>query len=164
MKTYKIGIVGAGNVTRMHLKGYMNHKDRVEVVAICDPNPDTVRERADEFGIPSRYSNPEDMIRSAEIDAAVVCTPSPIRKSVLFPLIEAGIPVFVEKPFSDTLAEATDIAEKAKKHNVPVCVNQNFRRHHRFEFIRNLVKENTIGKAQGIHFSSLHFRIGRAHV
>ncbi len=158
MKTYKIGFVGAGNVTRMHLKGYANHRDRVEVVAICDPNPDTVRARADEFGIPGRYTHLEDMIQGGGIDAVVVCTPSPIRKSVLFPLIEAGIPVFVEKPFSDTLAEATEIAEKAKLHNVPVCVNQNFRRGHRFEFIRNLVKDNTIGKVEGIHFSSLHFR------
>lgn len=158
MKVFKIGFVGAGAVTKMHLRGYKEHKDRVEVVAICDPNAEMVNERADEFNIPERYSDLEEMISKGGIDVVVVCTPSPIRKSVLYPLIEAGIPVFVEKPFSDTLAEAKEIAEKAKQHNVPVSVNQNFRRHHKFDFIRNLVKENTIGKLQGIHFSSLFHR------
>lgn len=158
MKTFKIGFVGAGHVTKMHLKGYSNHKDRVEVVAICDPNAEMVNERADEFDIPGRYSDVNEMISEGGIDVAIVCTPSPIRKNVLFPLIEAGIPVFVEKPFSDTLAEAQEIAEKANWHQVPVSVNQNFRRHHKFDFLRALVKENTIGKVEGIHFTSLFYR------
>ncbi|QGG55909.1 Gfo/Idh/MocA family protein [Paenibacillus sp. B01] len=158
MKKFKVGFVGAGAVTRMHLKGYSAHPERIEVVAICDPSESNVQERADEFNIPNRYTDVETMIKEAGIEAAVVCTPSTIRESVITPLLEAGIPVFVEKPFADTLEEAKSIAEQGKRLKVPVSVNQNFRKHHKFEFIRGLIKEGAIGKLEGIHFSSLFFR------
>ena len=76
-------------------------------------------------------------------------------------MIEAGLPVFVEKPFSDTLAEATEITEKAKKHGVPVSVNQNFRRHFPFELVKEKVAGGLIGKVTSIIFTNLYFRQDR---
>ncbi|MBW5448441.1 gfo/Idh/MocA family oxidoreductase [Cohnella sp. CFH 77786] len=158
MKKYKVGIVGAGGVTDLHFIGYQEHPQRIEVVALCDPNPDALQARADKYGVPQRFTKLGDFIRNSGIDVAVVCTPSPIRKQVLFPLIEAGLPVFVEKPFSDSLAEAAEITEKAKRHGVPVSVNQNFRRHFPFELIRSIVAEGTIGHVTSILFTNIFFR------
>ncbi|WP_138754586.1 Gfo/Idh/MocA family protein [Paenibacillus sinopodophylli] len=158
MRKFKVGFVGAGAVTRLHLRGYANHQNRVEIVAMCDPSEAAVNERADEFGIAGRYTDVNEMIRSAGIEVAVVCTPSTIRQSVITPLLQAGIPVFVEKPFADTLAEAEAIAKEAASLSVPVSVNQNFRRHHKFEFIRGLIEEGVIGKLEGIHFASMFYR------
>jgi predicted dehydrogenase len=158
LKKFKVGFVGAGAVTRLHLRGYAEHQDRVEVVAMCDPSEAIVNERADEFGIPGRYTDLQAMIQQAGIEVAVVCTPSTIRQSVITPLLEAGIPVFVEKPFADTFAEAQAIAQEAARLGVPVSINQNFRKHHKFEFIRKLIQDGVIGKLEGIHFSSLFHR------
>lgn len=158
MKKFKVGFVGAGAVTRLHLRGYANHQDRVEVVAMCDPSESAVNERAEEFGVAGRYTDINEMIRNSGMEVAVVCTPSTIRQSVITPLLEAGIPVFVEKPFADTFGEADAIAKEAARLHVPVSVNQNFRRHHKFEFIRGLIQEGVIGKLEGIHFSSLFYR------
>jgi predicted dehydrogenase len=161
MKKYKVGIVGAGGVTELHFVGYKDHPDRVEVVALCDPNAETLQAKADKYGVPKRYTDMNDFIQDSGIDVAVVCTPSPIRKQVLFPLIEAGIPVFVEKPFSDSLAEAVEITEKAKRHGVPVSVNQNFRSHFPFELIRGIVASDLIGSVTSILFTNLFFRQDR---
>lgn len=158
MKKYKVGIVGAGGVTDLHFVGYKDHPERVEIIALCDPNVETLQARADKYGVPQRFTELDDFIANSGIDVAVVCTPSPIRKQVLFPLIEAGLPVFVEKPFSDTLAEATEITEKARRNGVPVSINQNFRRHFPFELTKGIIAEGTIGKVTSILFSNLHFR------
>jgi predicted dehydrogenase len=158
MKKYKVGIVGAGGVTDLHFVGYKDHPERVEVVAICDPNPEALFTRAEKYGVPQRYTNLDDFIQGSGIDVAVVCTPSPIRKQILFPLIEAGLPVFVEKPFSDSLAEATEITEKAKQHGVPVSINQNFRLHFPFEMIKEIIAKDTIGNVTSILFTNIHFR------
>jgi predicted dehydrogenase len=158
MKKYKVGIVGAGGVTDLHFAGYREHPERLEVAALCDPNHETLQARADKYGVPQRFTDLGDFIRSSGIDVAVVCTPSPIRKQILFPLIEAGLPVFVEKPFSDSLAEAAEITDKAKRHGVPVSVNQNFRRHFPFELIREIVAEGTVGHVTSILFSNFFFR------
>jgi D-apiose dehydrogenase len=158
MKKYKVGIVGAGGVTELHFVGYRDHPERVEVTAMCDPNVEALHAKADKYGVSNRYTDLDEFIRESGIDVAVVCTPSPIRKQVLFPLIEAGLPVFVEKPFSDSLSEAAEITEKAKLHGVPVSVNQNFRSHFPFELIREVVGSGIMGNVTSILFTNLFFR------
>lgn len=66
--------------------------------------------------------------------------------------------IFVEKPFADTYSDAKSIAEEAERRQIPVSVNQNFRKHHKFDFIRGLIQEGIVGKLEGIHFSSLFYR------
>ncbi|WP_199614148.1 Gfo/Idh/MocA family protein [Paenibacillus alkalitolerans] len=158
MKKYKVGIVGAGGVSELHFVGYKDHPERIEIVALCDPNVETLNARADKYGVPQRFTDLQDFIQNSGVDVAVVCTPTSIRKQVIFPLIEAGLPVFVEKPFSDTLAEAVEITEKAKKHGVAVSVNQNFRRHFPFELVKGKVAEGLIGSVTSIIFTNLFFR------
>lgn len=158
MKKYKVGIVGAGGVTDLHFEGYKDHPERIEITALCDPNSEALHSKADKYGVPQRFTDLQDFIENSGIDVAVVCTPTSIRKQIVFPLIEAGLPVFVEKPFSDTLAEAAEITEKAQKHGVPVSVNQNFRRHFPFELVKEKVAEGLIGNVTSIIFSNLHFR------
>ncbi|NOU96646.1 gfo/Idh/MocA family oxidoreductase [Paenibacillus sp. LMG 31456] len=158
MKKYKVGIVGAGGVTELHFVGYKDHPERIEVTALCDPNPEALHAKADKYGVPQRFTDLQDFIQNSGIDVAVVCTPTSIRKQIVFPLLEAGLPVFVEKPFSDTLAEATEITEKAQQLGVPISINQNFRRHFPFELIKNKIAEETIGKVTSILFTNLFFR------
>ncbi|MBD2867313.1 Gfo/Idh/MocA family protein [Paenibacillus arenilitoris] len=158
MKKFKVGLVGAGGVTELHLEGYKGKPDRIEVVAICDPNEDNLRYRAEKYGIPNTFTDLDAFIRDSGIDVAVVCTPTSIRKQVVMPLLDAGIPVFVEKPFSDTLADAVEITEKAKRLGIPVAVNQNFRRHFPFDVARRLVDGDAIGKVTSIQFNQMFFR------
>lgn len=157
-KIYRVGIVGAGHVTKMHLDGLKKNQDKVDVVAICDLNPETLSERADAYDIEKRFTSLNDFIAEANVDVAVVCTPSSIRKEVLFPLIEAGIPIFCEKPFCETLEEAEEITEKAKKHGVPVSIDQNFRTHFSFDFVKKLISENEIGSVSSVRFHDYYFR------
>ncbi|XEC96200.1 Gfo/Idh/MocA family protein [Paenibacillus tarimensis] len=158
MKKYRVGIIGAGGVSELHFMGYKDHPERIEIEALCDPNPEMLQSRADKYGVPKRFTDLNDFIRNSGVDVAVVCTPSPIRKEILFPLIEAGLPVFVEKPFSDNLSEAVEITEKAKRDGVPISVNQNFRRHFPFDLTKGIVAGGTIGKVTSILFTNLFFR------
>ncbi|MBW7454167.1 Gfo/Idh/MocA family protein [Paenibacillus sepulcri] len=158
MKKYKVGIVGAGGVTELHFVGYKDHPERIEVVALCDKDEEALHAKADKYGVPQRFTDLQDFIQNSGIDVAVVCTPTSIRKQIVFPLIEAGIPVFVEKPFSDTLAEAAEITNKAKQFDVPISVNQNFRGHFPFKLVKEKVAAGLIGGVTSILFSNLFFR------
>lgn len=158
LKKFKVGLVGAGGVSELHLEGYKANPERVAITAICDPNAEVLFSRTEKYGIEQRFTDLNDFIQNSGVDAAVVCTPTSIRKQVVIPLLEAGIPLLVEKPFSDTLSDAAAITEKAKQLNVPVAVNQNFRRHYPFEIVKNMVAEQTIGKVTMIIFNEMFFR------
>ncbi|TVY06567.1 Gfo/Idh/MocA family protein [Paenibacillus cremeus] len=158
MKKYKVGLIGAGGVTQLHLEGYKDHPERVEVAAICDPNAEVRQQKAEKYGISQQFSDLDDFIKNSNVDVAIVCTPTSIRKQVVLPLLQAGFPLFVEKPFSDTLSDAVEITETAQKLGIPVSVNQNFRKHFTFDLVKQIVADNTIGNVTTIHFSNLFFR------
>jgi D-apiose dehydrogenase len=142
----KISIVGAGNISKLHLNGIQKHTDRYRAVAICDPDTDAAAERAAEYDIAEKYSGVSEMITGADIDAAIVCTPTPVRSDVILPLLDAGIPVLCEKPFAESYAEAAAIAARASDLGVPLCINQNFRRNFSFTLARDALKSGKYGK------------------
>ena len=143
---YRVGIVGAGSISRLHLDGIARHPDRAQVVALCDPDEETAKTRAADYDISSTYTDLGPMIAEAGLDVAIVCTPTHVRRAVIGPLLDAGIPVFCEKPFAETFAEAAEIAWKAQETGVPVAVNQNFRRHFAFHVARGLLDQGHLGR------------------
>ena len=135
---YRIGIVGAGNISDLHFEGIRRHPDRARVVAMCDPDATGLRDRARKFGVSETYPGVKEMIADTRLDAVIVCTPTHVRGEVLMPMIEKGIPVLCEKPFAETFREAATIEAAARKAGVKVAVNQNFRRHFTFSLAKEL--------------------------
>ena len=67
----RIGIVGAGQITRTrHIPGFQGLPG-VKVVAVCNRNRDTTARVAHDFDIPKIYSNWEDLVADP-VDAVVI--------------------------------------------------------------------------------------------
>ncbi|MBM4149595.1 MAG: Gfo/Idh/MocA family oxidoreductase [Lentisphaerae bacterium] len=143
---YRIGIVGAGNISRLHLDGMKEHPQRVRCVALCDPDGQTRQARMEEYGVAAGFSDLADFVRDAGVDAAIVCTPTHLRQSILAPLLDAGIPVLCEKPLAETYAEAERMSAMASRCRTTVAVNQNFRRHFTFSVGREVLAAGALGR------------------
>lgn len=143
---HRIGIVGAGNISRLHLDGMKEHPERAQCAALCDPDAATLQARMAEYGVSAGFSDVAAFAREAGVEAAIVCTPTHLRRSILEPLLAAGIPVLVEKPLAETYEEAKTLAALAARHRVPVAVNQNFRRHFTFAIGREILASGEFGK------------------
>ncbi len=146
MKIFKVGIVGAGNISKMHFKGMKRHPERVEITALCDVNSENLRKYGKAFGVQRLFTSLNDFIDSGLVNVAIVCTPSHVRKEILLPLIEAKIPVFCEKPFAESYTEACEIEKKVRQSRVPVAINQNFRRFFAFHLAREILKKGHLGE------------------
>ena len=48
----RIGLIGAGMVSRHHLIAWASLSDQARVVAVADPSGENAARRASEFGIP----------------------------------------------------------------------------------------------------------------
>ncbi|MDF2959943.1 MAG: oxidoreductase domain protein [Paenibacillus sp.] len=144
-KRYKIGLIGAGNVSSMHLDGMVRYPYLVEIYAVCDPVEQNRQEKSAKYQIPHSFATVEDMLKKVSIDAAVVCTPTFMREQVLLQLMEAGIPVFCEKPLADNYETAVKIANWSRQYNVPIAVDKNFRRFFSFHIGRELLQQGTLG-------------------
>jgi len=65
----RIGLVGAGMVSRHHLIAWANISDQARVVAVADPSVDNAARRASEFGLAHTYPSTEAMLAATDLDA-----------------------------------------------------------------------------------------------
>jgi len=116
MKKVKIGVIGAGSISTLHLNSYKNNP-RVELIAICDLNKQRAEEKAKLYNISSVYSDYQEMLENKNIDAINICTWNNSHAEIAIAALNAGKNVLVEKPLCKTVEEALLVEEAVKKNN-----------------------------------------------
>src|SRR3954470_8363302 len=110
----RIGLVGAGMVSRHHLIAWAALADQARVVAIADPSADNAARRAGEFGIAETFRDAESMLANAELDAVDIAAPRALHASLVRLAAAGKLPVLCQKPLAIDLAEATQLAADVK--------------------------------------------------
>jgi predicted dehydrogenase len=107
----RLGIVGLGAVAQaVHLPLVERLREAFEISAIADLSPGLSTAIGDRYRVPAarRHGAVEDMLAAGGIDALVILTSGSHAPAVLAGL-DAGLPVFAEKPLAFTRAEADAI-------------------------------------------------------
>ena len=158
MKKYRIGIVGTGGIARAHIEGYRAVAgDMCEVVAGCDPNAENLNDFCTKYCVPCRFTDARELIGSGEVDVISLLTPPAVRAEVIFPAVEHGIHLLVEKPFAESLAEAISFVEAAEGGSTCLAVNQSLRFMPDVLAIRDILAGGEIGEVRCIahdHFQN----------
>lgn len=155
---FRVAVVGSGNVSDMHFRGYAAHPDRVSVVAAADPLEDRLARVTEMFGVADTFSNVDELLEGSDFSVAVVCTPSNVRVETVEKLARAGKHIMVEKPMADDLVEAQYIVDVCRESEVKLAVDQNFRDHYSFGLAREAIISGAIGTVIGIDHRELMFR------
>lgn len=122
----RIGIVGSDNshadrfceLTNLE-RPDLPHVDGLRVVAICGADPKRTQEVATNGKIEKIVSGPREMV--GLVDAAfVVYRHGGLHRENVLPLLEAGIPVFVDKPFACSVADAEAMLNAADRRGVAI--------------------------------------------
>jgi len=113
-KTIRTAVIGAGYLGRFHAQKYAAMPN-VELVAVVDTNLDRAREVASETGTEA-VSDLTNLLDT--IDAASVVVPNIYHYEISRPLLEAGIHVMLEKPLTNTLAQADELISLAAKNEI----------------------------------------------
>ncbi|QLG64319.1 Gfo/Idh/MocA family protein [Halorarum salinum] len=121
--TLRTAVVGGGTVSGVHLSG-LSRNPRTELVAICDLDEDRAREIASEYDIEA-YFDVEELVAEADLDWLHVCTPVQTHLAVARTAIEAGIPIQIEKPTTETFEEFEELEALAERHGVTVSAKHN---------------------------------------
>jgi sulfite reductase beta subunit-like hemoprotein len=92
----KVALIGAGNVASFHLPAYVEHRDEVELVAVCDVDERAAAARARQGGACSVYADLETLLREEEVEALDICTPHDLHAEHAIAAAEALVEVFIE--------------------------------------------------------------------
>ena len=145
-KTLRIGLVGVGAAAQVNHIPALKRIEGVEVVALCDRDPEKAARVAQKFGVPKSTGRLDDLLADDEIDAVDVCTPNFLHAPMATAALEAGKHVLCERPLARSADEAAGMARAAKKADrVLMCALQ-----HRFradaQLLRKFVEKGDLGE------------------
>jgi len=110
----KVGVIGVGSISEMHIKPYLANQD-VELVAFCDINEVRLAEKGKQYGVARLYNHHQELLAQPDIDAISICTWNNSHAEIAIAGLEAGKHVLVEKPLSMTVEEALAVEAAAEK-------------------------------------------------
>ncbi|MGG1397228.1 Gfo/Idh/MocA family oxidoreductase [Bacillus salipaludis] len=145
MSKLRIAVIGCGSIAKhRHLPEY-GANPKVEIVAVCD----IVKERAEEIGGQfgaKAFTNFEELLLEAEIDAVSVCTPNYLHAPISIAALNAGKHVLCEKPMATSQAEALAMIEVAKSNGKKLMIAHNQRFVPSHVKARKLIETGEVGK------------------
>ena len=100
----KLGIVGLGNMGKVHVRHVMDLPN-TELVAVCETNGDKLQAANVDASVTS-FKDYRQMLDSAEIDGVIIATPHYEHPDMSIAAFERGIHVLVEKPIAVHVNEA----------------------------------------------------------
>lgn len=112
----RIAIIGTGNISAMHLKGYLTFPERCQIVALCDIYPEKAEEKKITYDLKDAvvYDNHKSMLEAGSYDLVSICTPPYTHASLAIDCMRAGNNVLIEKPMAASLEEC-DLIRQAEK-------------------------------------------------
>lgn len=116
MKKLRVGIIGTGTISHEHIQAYQK-LEHVELVALCDINPQQLAYMSKKFGVVETYSTKEEMFAQANLDAVSVCTWNAAHAECTINALNAGLHVLCEKPMAVSTEEALQMEAAAIKND-----------------------------------------------
>ncbi|NNM22265.1 MAG: Gfo/Idh/MocA family oxidoreductase [Flavobacteriaceae bacterium] len=110
----KAGVLGAGHLGRIHLK-LLDQSSNYELVGFFDADTSAAKKISKEFGFKSFPSMPA-LIEAC--DVVDVVTPTIMHFECAKKVVEAGKHLFIEKPITQTVAEAEELLKLVKEQGV----------------------------------------------
>jgi predicted dehydrogenase len=125
VSTVRIGMVGAGAVAARHVRTLLA-MDGVELAAVADPALERAKELAAEAGA-AAYPNHMELLAAERLDAVYICVPPFAHGAPELAVIDAGLPMFVEKPVAIDQETAATIAARLAGTSLVTCTGYHWR-------------------------------------
>ncbi|MGH6638208.1 MAG: Gfo/Idh/MocA family oxidoreductase [Polaromonas sp.] len=108
MKPVRIALVGAGAFGTKHLEAF-HAIEHAHVACIVDTDGSRAQDVAKKFGVDDTATKLEEVLRRDDVDAVVLCTPTPQHAWQAAECLAAGKHVMTEIPLADNLADAEHV-------------------------------------------------------
>ncbi|HHX62943.1 MAG TPA: Gfo/Idh/MocA family oxidoreductase [Epulopiscium sp.] len=159
MKIINWGIIGCGDVTEVKSGPGFQKAKNSNLLAVMRRNGELAQDYAKRHGVPKWYDKAEDLISDPDITAIYIATPPSTHMVYALQSIEAGKPVYIEKPMGLTYDDCNVVLAAGKKYNVPVYVAYYRRALPYFLKIKELLDKNLIGDVRSVTVTQFQKRV-----
>lgn len=145
MGTYRVGIVGCGNIARAHANAYKKIPG-VEIVTGAELDPDRRKGFAEDYKLSTSYENYAEMLEKEDLDIVNVCTWPKTHCGAVCTAASVGVKgIMCEKPMATTLKEADQMLKACEENGVSLAVGHQHRFDPQLAKARELINEKVVG-------------------
>ena len=142
----RIGFVGCGGQASGAWYPNFATIPELELIACCDLVAELAERNARFFGALRWYTDLEEMLRQEELDAVMVVGPPAMHYTCGRQVLEAGLPLMMEKPPALRPEEARELAELAEAKGLITQVGHNMRHAPGVRKFRELMQSAEFGR------------------
>ena len=143
---FNFALIGCGRISKRHseLLGENQISDAC-LVAVCDKKLEKAEEIAKKYSIPA-YADMHEMMKSENIDVAVILTESGLHARHTIELSKYGAHIIVEKPMALTLEDADEMIKACDANSIKLFVVKQNRFNIPVLQLRNALENGRFGK------------------
>ena len=161
----RVGIVGAtvtqggsGWGANAHVPALSILPD-YELRAVCTAHEDTAQASKEKFGAALAFHDIDAMVHHPEVDLVAVCVRVPGHKKLVMAGLRANKAVLCEWPLGANLAEAQEMANFAKEHDLKTIVGLQGRSDSTLMYARDLINDGYIGEVLTANLSVIRQQV-----
>jgi myo-inositol 2-dehydrogenase/D-chiro-inositol 1-dehydrogenase len=148
----RIGILGLGRIGAFHAET-LSGLDAVESLVLTDPFAEAAKSAAERFG-GEVVDSPEALL-AAGVDGIVIAAATDAHPGLILAGVEAGIPVFCEKPVAKHMSDGVEVLRAVEGSDVPIQIGYNRRFDAGFVAARAAVQAGELGKLHTVRSTTL---------
>lgn len=143
MESLRVGVIGLGLIGSLHAR-ILSEIPNAELISVADVNGALSNDIAEKYGC-KYYTDYRDLCNAGDLDAVCICTPDPFHKEIAIYAAKKGLHLLIEKPLSETAADAWDIVAAAEENGVRLMVAHLLHFDPRYVKVREAVEQGLIG-------------------
>jgi len=141
VKVAVVGITGFGRA----IARAVGKAENLELVTGFSRTPKSREEFAEQYHCPRIFSSYEELLADPEIEGVLLITPNPVHRQQIVQAAEAGKHVFVDKPITNTVAEAQEAMAGCREAGVLLQVGHNTRKSAVVRHMKQAVEAGELG-------------------
>jgi predicted dehydrogenase len=145
MGKIRIGMIGVGQIAKMHLESYKEIPD-AEIVAAADINEKELKSVSERYKIGHIYKDFKEMLLRDDLDAVDVCLHNHYHASATVLALRAGKNVYCEKPIAGTYADGKMMVDTAKECGKKLHVQLSMLFQRETKFAKRLIDNGRLGE------------------
>ncbi len=149
------GIIGCGDVTEIKSGPAFRKVPNSSLAAVMRRDSNKAKDYAKRHGVPLWFDNAMQLINEPTVNAIYVATPPKYHEEFTIAALEAGKPVYVEKPMAINTAACMRMLSVSKKTQVKLCIAHYRRALPKFLKIKELVSSKAIGQIRTVRMQML---------
>jgi len=141
----RFALVGCGRISANHFDALDRHKDRAELVAVCDIDPEALTKAEARTGAPG-FRTLDALLAGTDPDIVILSTPSGIHADEAIQVAATGRHVMTEKPMATRWRDAKRMVQACDQAGVHLFVVKQNRRNATLQLVKRAMEKKRFGR------------------